>query len=227
MILRVPWWFTSIEVTEDDIISEVESWRQGPIRTILAIGVKFKGYLRMFNMHMFSELVFYESSLTIPTVFEFPIDAQDFFSAGTGVFYEIDFVKNPSWKLAKTTLTAMRAVDSKSFISESLSLEEKGELSATFTGGGQEIDIQFSLGSKDLPLPVYVESAQKNNLQLRQSWPLLDTFKGDFGVFQDLSQAKKGEFKFRLDLSLGNKAEGLRASRSTNRFSASLDQITL
>ncbi len=161
MIFKAPWWFTDLLLTEDDLFSEIESWRQGPVRTIVAVGVKFKGLLSLFNLHMFSELVFYGKHLTIPTVMEFPIDVGSYFSPGSGLYYEIGFAQPGSWHLKSTNLRPIPKAEVENFVSPVKSALGSRQFDAEFKGSGQSFKLSIDVDTLGIPDPFILTKAIK------------------------------------------------------------------
>jgi hypothetical protein len=122
MPLVLPWWAPDVTLKDAHFMSEIESWRTGPVRTIIAVGVKFRSFLSVLNLHLFSELVFWKNRFDIPTVIEFVFDPSSYLQRGSGLFYSLKLPLdwNLSTNLAKLTPSAPmenngRAIEGESF----------------------------------------------------------------------------------------------------------------
>jgi len=203
MPMRTPWFVPDLTLDESHFTSTIESWQSGPVRTVVAVGVKMKKFFSVLNLHLFSELVFYPSSFQIPTKVEFIFSPNSFLSAGSGVAYAVKIADAAQWDI-QTNLPPLA----------DLSREAVGTTRAPFVASGNKGTSQFSMrvmvdekAERNSQAP---RSFRKNDMQsgeLRRHHPWLKKMDGDWGVFVDFSGLGKGLYDFGLDLILSSGAE--------------------
>ncbi|MGE0174115.1 MAG: hypothetical protein AB7T49_15060 [Oligoflexales bacterium] len=200
---RLPFWLPDFTLTEESFSSEIESWQEGPIRTIVAVGVKLKKFLSMFDFHMFSELVFYENSFQIPTSLEFPFDPDEWLKPGSGLAYFVKLAEPEKWAISSNveTLPLVPAPAPKGVAKEYWALAE-GKYGAI----AMKIDIS-SENNEFFPHPYFFRSNMAKAKPWHKEWPWLRDMVGDFGVFVDISSVQRGAYNFSLDLILDSKAD--------------------
>jgi hypothetical protein len=99
MPLRTPFFMPDLTFVDTDFSSQIESWQTGPIRSIVAVGVRYSSFLSLINLHLFSELVFYREKFAIPTKIEFIFDPSAFLKPGSGLFYSLSFPDGHMWSV--------------------------------------------------------------------------------------------------------------------------------
>lgn len=209
MPLRTPFWMPDLTFKAKDFTSSIESWQVGPIRTIVAVGVKYSAFLSLFKLHLFSELVFYRNRFVIPTVVEFIFDPTKFLSPGSGLAYSLRFPKHRSWEI-ESNLTPLPAKDP-------VEVVEKGPTAAAteiFHARGHSKDGAFLVqvkvdekARKNVPPPFLIRAGDFESKEQKSHWPWLGEMAGDLGVFLDFSRIKQGTYNFGLDLLLSPKAD--------------------
>lgn len=207
IVFKLPWWLPNFSLSDDNFSSSIESWRKGPIRHIVAVGVKLRKFLSIFNFHMFSELVFYERRFEIPTILEFPEAPKEFFRIGSGLLYAVEFPKDAKWDLSSPLLTA----DSSEFLQHlSSGLASERPYQIALRGPWGRIAMRVRLGGdqgRSLPEPILVyrkHQAVQDKLK-DLSWIVEKGL--DLGVFTDIRHIEKGTYQFRLDLGLDSEAD--------------------
>ena len=208
MPLRLPWWAPDFSLTDQNFKSSVECWRSGPVRTIVAVGVKFRNFLSMFNLHMFSELVFYRNKFQVPTVIQFTFNPSTYLKPGSGLFYAITFPEGKGWDV-QTNLA---------------DLPESAAVDIVKTGkSALEQDVYFANGSRPegafavnvrvdpearklVPPPFFVKKAMFSQPEYKKVWPEIMARGGDMGVYLDISGVRTGVYDFGLDLLLSREA---------------------
>lgn len=205
MAMRTPWWAPDIHLTEESFTSSIECWQQGPIRTLVAVGVKFKKLLSLLNVHMFSELVFYEKRFQIPTVLEFPVGAGGLLKFGSGVVYMLR-VASPQWTLDSN----LPVLDPRKTRPEEGGIPPDSRYRTSVDGPWGRLKVVVELapqdGAQSKPLPFQIDP-KVLQAQPALQWDWMRGIKGDVGVFVDISMVKKGVYHFNLDLSLEPEAD--------------------
>lgn len=100
--LKPPWGFPVISKSNKDLAGAIESWRSGPIRTIVAVGSKYSAFWSLVKAHLFSELVFYRSRFQIPSVVDIPFSPDKLLGSGSGFAYGLQLSGQVTPKLERT-----------------------------------------------------------------------------------------------------------------------------
>lgn len=203
LAFRLPWYLPDVTLTENNFHSSIESWQSGPVRTIVAVGVKLKKLFSLFDFHMFSELVFYDNFFQIPTVMEFPLDAGRVLKAGSGLAYAIRFAEPAKWRF-ESDLRTLPPEGPRNL--QGYGSAARKQYMAAVTGPQGVIAMRVVLDSPQeslyLPAPYAVTKAMFADAGARQNWPWLSGLEGDSGIFVDISSVREGIYNFRLDLLL-------------------------
>lgn len=85
--LSPPWGFPVVSRSNEDLDGAVESWRAGPVRSIVAVGSKYTAFWSLMKAHLFSELVFYRDRFQIPSVVDIPFSPGKLLGLGSGFAY--------------------------------------------------------------------------------------------------------------------------------------------
>lgn len=209
LVLKLPWYLPDFTLTNNDFTSMIESWRAGPIRTIVAIGVKFKKFLSVFNFHLFSELVFYEKGFQIPTIIEFPFDAYQYLRPGSGIAYALSFPKGRQWPV-ETNLADLPMKTPEQVIASGMTANFAEQFYAMARRPEGAVKIMVRVGEnarKMVPPPFYVKPDRFGESPWAKYWEWLEDMEGDLGVFLDISRVRAGRYDFGLDLLLSPKAD--------------------
>ena len=211
MPISTPWYLPDMEFKQRDFTSEVESWRVGPIRTIVAVGVKYQGFLGLIDLHLFSELVFYKNRLQIPTIIEFIFSPKDYLRIGSGVAYSLDFADGREWKIHSNLAEFGE--------SHRLRVEKNAGMETDpywvrLTDGVRSILVEVKVDPRAVkvsPPPMLIHSEKLRSEALKKEFSWLGELSGNLGIYIDFSQVEKGEYQFGLDLTLGSEANGVQA----------------
>ncbi len=208
LALMTPWWLPNITLSDENFKSSIESWQVGPVRTIVAVGVKMRKMFSLFDFHMFSELVFYEDSFQIPTIMEFPFDSQKYLKLGSGLAYAIHFSPETKWvvesnvvPLPQSGVDALKSPEKEPKASQFLT-----KISSPEANIAMKVSLE-SPADTPLPAPYWVRKDMFADKKMIAQWPWLAGFKGDTGVFVDISRVRKGLYNFSLDLFIETKAD--------------------
>ena len=200
---RLPWWLIDFTLADTAFASTIESWQEGPVRTIIAVGAKFKKFLALFDFHMFSELIFYDDYFQIPTVVEFPRSPRDYLKPGSGLAYTIFLNGDPT---IVTNLPPMPLAPDGLVAAAS---KAEAPYLTTLQGAWGEMAIRVNLGGDESAaklLPFQIRKEMMEGSAWSAEWDWLKSLTGDTGVFVDMSRVTKGSYQFGLDLMLNSKA---------------------
>jgi len=196
---------------ESDFKSEIESWRSGPVRSIVAVGAKLRKFFSLIDLHLFSELVFYDDYFQIPTKIEFIFDPSKYLERGSGLAYILKYPEGVNWELSSN----LEPLPWKG----PLMLDPTHSAFERSSDGSFAVKGSSSLGSfiaavrvdkKALKLAPPPYLASKNDFtseQARKSWPWLEKYMGSLGVFIEISGVTRGSYDFALDVALSNQAD--------------------
>lgn len=210
MPLRTPFFMPDLTFLDTDFHSQIECWQSGPIRSIVAVGVKYTSFLSLVNLHLFSELVFYREKFEIPTKIEFIFDPSTLLKPGSGLFYSLAFPPGRAWEI-DSNLSPLPAKPADEVVEDG----PKAAATEVFQARGhQQKEGSFLVSVRvderaraDVPPPFLVKKADFKDPARIVHWPWLERAPGDLGVFLDISQVRKGIYDFGLDLLLSPKAD--------------------
>jgi|GEM_PF-1072430 len=209
MPLRLPWWVPDFTLADANFKSTIECWRSGPVRTIVAVGVKFRNFLSLFNLHMFSELVFYRNKFQVPTAIQFSYDPSAYLKPGSGLFYSLTFPNGRSWDI-ETNLPDMPA---KSASEIRLSGQTAAGNEVFYARGSRPegafvVNVRVDpVARKQVPPPYIVRQWMFKDDTYKALWTDLVAPGGDLGVYLDISGVRTGTYDFGLDLLLSREAD--------------------
>jgi hypothetical protein len=201
----------SMSFGEDDFTSEIESWRSGPVRSIVAVGAKLRKFFGMLNLHLFSELVFYEDFFQIPTKIEFVFDPSKYLDRGSGISYILKYPDDAHWHL-HSNLDKLPPEGPKQ--SKQLKTAYDQSPSGVFSVRGNSVlgsflsNVRIDQKALKLAPPPYLAFAKDfNDERLKSKWPWLKHSAGSLAVFIDISGVKQDFYDFALDVALSNQAD--------------------
>ena len=207
MPLRLPWFLPDLTFEDTDFVSEIESWQTGPLRSIVAVGVKYQAFLGLYELHLFSELVFSPNVFQIPTVIEFVFDPSRYLRPGSGLAYSLTFPEGRGWELDTNLATLPEAPPT------AIVPQKEPPTATMFYAQGKRPEAQFLVRTRVdpkalqmVPPPYLVEAAQFDRKPWKTNWKWLRQTNGDLGLFLDFSNVKAGIYQFGLDLILDSGA---------------------
>ena len=209
MPLETTWFLPDLLFRSDDFSSTIESWQSGPIRTVVAVGVKYTSFLGVVRLHLFSELVFYRNRFQIPTVIEFMFDPRSLLTPGSGLAYSLTFPEGRAWEI-ESNLERLPAED------PDLLAKQRGSAAQTevFYATGSRPEGSFFVqvvvdeeARQQVPPPYLIGRREFTGESWQNHWSWLSQIPGDLGLYLDISMVKKGTYDFGLDLVLSPKAK--------------------
>lgn len=209
MPIKTPFWLPDLTFKDDDFTSVIESWQSGPVRSIVAVGVKYSAFLKLFKLHLFSELVFYRNRFVIPTVIEFIFDPAAHLKPGSGIAYSLNFPEGRGWEV-DGNLTPLPASSPSDVIKSGKTAAATEVFVARGHGPDGSFLAQVRVDAKAramVPPPFIIRPEQFRSKAHQEHWPWLEALPGDLGVFLDFSRVHKGIYDFGLDLILAPKAD--------------------
>jgi hypothetical protein len=209
MPLRTPFFMPNMVFKDSDFTSTIESWQSGPIRTIIAVGVKYTSFLSLFKLHLFSELVFYRNRFVIPTKIEFIFSPRSLLKSGSGVSYVLKLPAEQGWKF-ESNLASFPGMSPDEYMKtgpKALSQEEFYVI-ASGRDGALIASVRVDEAARAMvPMPLMLKAADFLADENKKDWPWMARQNGDLGVFIDFSNVEKGMYNFGLDLLLSTRAD--------------------
>lgn len=204
------WLLPGIKFDESDFDSEIECWRSGPVRSIVAVGAKMKKFFSIVNLHLFSELVFYEDFFQIPTQIEMTFDADKYLDYGSGLAYILRYPQGTKWDVSSNFDVLPNSPDdlegkSGKPVKTAREQSPEGVFRAWGTSPEGSFLAQVRVDQKataDVPPPFLVREAMFDQKPWKTEWRWLKDTRGNLGVYLDISQVHKGLYDFFLDLML-------------------------
>jgi hypothetical protein len=223
MPLVTPFWMPDVTLGDHDFTSTIESWQVGPLRTIVAVGVKYQAFLSLFKLHLFSELVFYRNRFVVPTEIEFVFDPSKYLSPGSGIAYGLRFPEGRPWLLSTNLAELPSAVPnppaSQGGIdagsgAESRALEDDVPFVVRGSRAGDgafRVEVRVDPRARAaVPPPFLIDAEAFKNREKRAAWPWLAGLgeaTGDLGIYLDFAGIKPGSYDFGLDLLVSELAD--------------------
>ena len=207
------WILPTSKFGESDFSSEIECWRSGPVRSIVAVGAKMKKFFSLIQLHLFSELIFYEDFFKIPTQIEMIFDANRFLDYGSGIAYVLRFPPGGDWSLSSNLQdlppnSHLGGADGRPKQTAS-QIAPDGVFRAWGSRREGSFLAQVRVDPKAaglVPPPFLVRQNMFDQVPWRNGWPWLKGTYGNLGVFLDISMVRKGNYDFALDLMLSPRA---------------------
>lgn len=195
---------------EKDFTSEIECWKSGPVRSIVAVGAKLRKFFSLIDLHLFSELVFYDRYFQIPTKIEFIFDPVNYMARGTGLAYVLTYPENLDWTLSSNLASlpvggpeAGPLKQSAFDVAKDGRFTVKGESAI----GSFAVNIRVDEAAlKQAPPPYLAPKESFQQKSMLSAWPWLKKTSGNLGVFIEISSVHRGIYDFGLDVALSNQA---------------------
>lgn len=200
----------SFHFGEDDFSSEIEAWRSGPVRSIVAVGAKMRKFFSVIDLHLFSELIFYEDFFQIPTQIEFIFDPSRYLSRGSGLAYILKNKPGIDWVLESNLEPLPEAGPDQGPIKKTaFEHSPEGIFQVRGTSAVGSFAANVRVDTKALlqaPPPYLLGQEAFTRPTFKKAWPWLEHLKGSLGVFIEISGVKTGSYDFALDVALSNQA---------------------
>ncbi len=209
MPLRTPFFMPNMVFKDSDFTSVIESWQTGPVRTIIAVGVKYTSFLSLFKLHLFSELVFYRNRFVIPTKIEFIFSPRNLLKPGSGVSYVLKLPEEQGWNF-ESNLAPFPNMSPDQYMKTGPRALEQEEFYAIARGrdGALFASVRVDRAARAMvPMPLILEETDFVSDKNKKDWPWMARQNGDLGVFIDFSNVEKGLYNFGLDLLLSTRAD--------------------
>lgn len=204
------WLLPGIKFDETDFDSEIECWRSGPVRSIVAVGAKMKKFFSIVNLHLFSELVFYEDFFQIPTQIEMTFDADKYLNYGSGLAYILRYPSGAKWDVSSNFDVLPKSPDDlEAKPGRPVKTAQDQSPDGIFRAWGSSPEGSFLAQVRvdqkaiaEVPPPYLVREAMFDQKPWKTEWRWLKDTHGNLGVYLDISQVHKGLYDFFLDLML-------------------------
>jgi hypothetical protein len=209
MPLRTPFFMPDMVLKDSDFTSTIESWQSGPVRTIIAVGVKYTSFLSLFKLHLFSELVFYRNRFVIPTKIEFIFSPRSLLKPGSGVSYVLKLPAEQGWKF-ESNLAAFPDMSPDEYMKSGPKALAQEKFYAIASGRDGSLIASVSVDETAramVPMPLMLKAADFAADKNKKDWSWMARQNGDLGVFIDFSNVEKGLYNFGLDLLLSTRAD--------------------
>ena len=91
-------YFLTLDINQEDIESELEAYKRGPIRCIARVNFNYKILKLNFDLGMYTEVSFFSNSVVLPAIVDNPLDGKKILNKGSQFYYGFAFIDNP-WTL--------------------------------------------------------------------------------------------------------------------------------
>lgn len=89
-------YFITVEANHRSINSELEAYKQGPVRTIVRISFHYNFLKLNFELGMYTEVSFFSNAVYLPAILYNPLDGAKSLNKGSGFYYGMALRDNPS-----------------------------------------------------------------------------------------------------------------------------------
>lgn len=193
--LTPPWRFPVVARSGRDAAGAIESWRSGPVRTIVAVGNRYSAFWSLVEAHLFSELVFYPDRLQIPSVVDIPFSPKNLLGSGSGFAYGLQLATEVSEVSQYRTVDGAYLQASSQTVRSTLRL--RARVDSRLAAGGALPRLWNRRPSPDSGSEVRKNA--RNDVPARaRDW--LQSIGATTGFFVDISQIDRGRYDFSLDL---------------------------
>ena len=80
-------YFLTLKISQADIISKLEAYKEGPIRTIIRVSFAYTFLKLNFEMGMYTEVSFFSNSVILPAILFNPLDGPKSLNKSSGFYY--------------------------------------------------------------------------------------------------------------------------------------------
>ena len=80
-------YFLTLNIGHSDIVSNLEAYKIGPIRTIVRVSFAYTFLKMNFEMGMYTEVSFFSNSVILPAIMYNPLDGSKSLNKGSGFYY--------------------------------------------------------------------------------------------------------------------------------------------
>ena len=224
-------YFWAIDANHRSVDSQLESYKTGPVRTIVRVKFLYKFLSLNFEAGMYTEVSFFSNAVVLPTVLHNPIDGQKLLSEGSNFYYgfnltqglgafkvntNIDSAQNSKPKITKTEQSSGK---------EAFWLSLEGESNMFF----MEIEPSESMTSKGNTPKLYTEVVSPQSLSKRDnSDPLpLGEAPVNIALSFNLQKFSEGDHKisFKLFFENDNNRDLLQDFRTLEDWKKTVERI--
>ncbi|MFK7824573.1 MAG: hypothetical protein AB8G05_10470 [Oligoflexales bacterium] len=89
-------YFLTLTINQENIDSELEAYKDGPIRCIARVNFNYKVLKLNFDLGMYTEVSFFSNSVILPALIDNPLDGKRILNEGSQFYYGFSFIDNPS-----------------------------------------------------------------------------------------------------------------------------------
>ncbi len=199
-------YFLTFLVNQSSIVSKLEAYKIGPIRSIVRVSFSYVLLRLNFEMGMYTEVSFFANSVILPAIMYNPLDGAKSLNKGSGFYYGFALNENPASLNLKSSLPSYKepSSSSSSFFSSKNVVERSYSVTTSSKDWFMQMEIEPSskMISKGYGPSLYLENASAEEIAkrpLNKALPLGES-PVNLAVNFDLSEFSEGEHRvgFRL-----------------------------
>ncbi|MEI8026460.1 MAG: hypothetical protein WCI18_08930 [Pseudomonadota bacterium] len=197
-------YFLTFLVNQSSIVSKLEAYKIGPIRSIVRVSFSYVLLRLNFEMGMYTEVSFFANSVILPAIMYNPLDGAKSLNKGSGFYYGFALNENPASLNVKSTLPSYKESTSSSFFSSKNIVERSYSVTTSSKDWFMQMEIEPSskMISKGYGPSLYLENASPDEIAKRPLNKALPLGKSpvNLAINFDLSEFSEGEHRvgFRL-----------------------------
>jgi hypothetical protein len=202
-------YFLTLNIGHSDIVSKLEAYKEGPIRTIVRVSFAYSFLKLNFEMGMYTEVSFFSNSVILPAIMYNPLDGGKSLNKGSGFYYGFGTTFNTKDTAIETNLSQFEKSSILSFFKRKSKVLPKYNLNVNHSDFLMTMEITPSWKMKNTGNTPYIYNEPGDSQIINaRDWntPLpLGKAPVNLGVYFDLSNFATGEHRMGFRLYFENK----------------------
>lgn len=221
-------YFFSISINHNDINSDLEEHKVGPVRAIARVNFNYKIMAMKIDLGMYTEVVFFKNAIFLPAIMENPIDAKSLLNKDSDFYYGFAMIDNPKNFAIESNMSAYPETNASK-------AEDRYWFSSVSKGSKQDdyqIYLEFEPSTqmvKDNIKPRYfVDNQPAKKILKRTEKPRPPgKSRANEGIIFPVEELQEGEHEVKVALFVDNtsKADTLASIRSYRDWEPSLSKL--
>ena len=202
-------YFLTLRANHRSVNSELEAYKQGPVRAIVKVKFFYKFLKINFEIGMYTEVSFFANAVNLPAVMYNPINGRKSLNKGSGFYYGFAITQNPADYTIDTNLPKYKKEGMFDFLKAGKKIQPKYWFTAHDKGKMIHIEIAVSeelrkLGSAPMLYMENKSAAQISSRSNEDAKPLGES-PVNLGLFFDLTKFKEGTHDINFKLYFENR----------------------
>ena len=201
-------YFLTLSVNEENIESNLEAYKKGPVRCIARVNFNYSILKLNFDLGMYTEVSFFSNSVILPALVDNPLDGKKVLNKGSQFYYGFALVDNPRDLSIETNMPEYRESNILDFLKGKKKVEKQYWFTALSSNYMIYVEMAPSIQmQKTGSVPMFFkEDVSANQLKKRPSYanPLGES-RANFAISLDLTSFTEGVHIIAIRLYVENK----------------------